>query len=309
MSVEAFAPNPGDLAALAGAVSGSIPGWDGSGVVLNPAADGHGPRAGERVMFIGLEAQGWAQRRAVPHALTAVAADDMSSERLATLPVAATSALRATRRLGSVLGRRVLIVGAGGAVGRFAVQFAARSGAHVVAIARNATQHGELRRLGAAETHTALGSVTARVHGAIDLVGGEHLVRAYALLESGATAIALGHSAESDEHFPYGAFVADTMTSNRSITSFFLGSEPDLAADMSLIATDPTLDVGALDIRPWTALPAWFDEGAQRSTGRVVFRVAGAHDRFHDPLEFGRRAGQPTTPVAPTSARTSGSNS
>lgn len=42
--VEAFAPNPGDLAALPRAPVGSIPGWDGAGIVLESAADGGGPQ-------------------------------------------------------------------------------------------------------------------------------------------------------------------------------------------------------------------------------------------------------------------------
>ena len=271
--VEAFAPNPGDLAALAEAPAGTIPGWDGSGIVLESAADGRGPRVGEHVVFLGLAARGWAQRRAVPHATTAAAPAGAPWERLATLPVPATTALRAVRRFGSVLGRRILIVGAAGAVGRFAVQLAARSGARVVAVARDERRHADLRRLGAHETHTALATVSARVHGAIDLVGGQHLVDAYALLESGATVLALGHAAGDDERFPYGAFVADPGTSGRSITSFFLGSEPDLADEMAYLAADRSLDVDAVDVRPWTDLAAWIDAGAGRRSGRVVFRV------------------------------------
>nr|WP_244960781.1 zinc-binding dehydrogenase [Pseudoclavibacter chungangensis] len=275
--VEAFAPNPGDLAALTGAAAGSVPGWDGSGIVIEPAADGHGPRAGDRVLFLGLAARGWAQRRVVPLAMTAAAPADASPERLATLPVPATSALRAVRRLGSLLGRRVLVVGATSAVGRFAVQLAARSGAHVVAVARDEHRHAELRALGAAETHATPASVTRRVHGAIDMIGGPHLVDAYALLERGGTVIALGHAAGADEHFPYGAFVADPSTSDRSITSFFLGTEPELDTEMALLGADPSLDVGPLDVRSWTALATWITDGARRDAGRVVFRVDQEH--------------------------------
>lgn len=271
--VEAFAPNPGDLAALAGTPTGAVPGWDGSGVVLAAAADGGGPRVGERVLFLRLDAGGWAQRRAVPHARAAVAPADARWEHLATLPVPATSALRALRRLGSILGRRVLIVGATSAVGRFAVQLAARSGAQVVAVARDERQHTALRRLGAHETHTTLRSVASRVHGALDMIGGEHLVDSYARLAAGGTVIALGHAAGADEHFPYGAFVADPTTSDRSITSFFLGSEPDLAAEMAFLAADRSLSAGEVDTRPWTELSAWVEAGARRRSGRVVFRV------------------------------------
>ncbi|MHC9046826.1 zinc-binding dehydrogenase [Microbacterium saperdae] len=271
--VEAFAPNPGDLAALPEIPAGSIPGWDGAGVVLEPAADGAGPQVGDRVLFLGLGARGWAQRRAVPHAATAAAPPDAESEHLSTLPVPATSALRALRKLGSILGRRILIVGATSAVGRIAVQLAARSGAHVVAVARDESRHAHLRRLGAHETHADLSSVTSRVHGAIDMIGGQHLVDAYALLESGATVIALGHSAGADERFPYGAFIADPKTSVRSITTFFLGSEPGLADEMAYLAADRQLQVGDIDTRPWTELATWIEHGTHHPSGRVVFRV------------------------------------
>lgn len=271
--VDAFAPNPGDLAGLRDLPDGAIPGWDGSGVVVAPAADGNGPRVGERVIFLSLDAAGWAEQRAVPHAMTARASTALTAEHLATLPVPATSALRGVRRLGSILGRRILIVGATGAVGRVAVQIAARSGAHVVAVARDADRHRELRRLGASETHRSVESVGGRVHGALDLIGGEQLVAAYGLLDAGGTVIALGHAAGADEMFPYGAFVADPSTANRSITSFFLGAEPDLVPDMTYLAADHDLHVGPLDVRPWAELGDWVAEGGPRSGGRVVFRV------------------------------------
>ncbi|WP_344357891.1 zinc-binding dehydrogenase [Brachybacterium phenoliresistens] len=269
--VEAFAPNPGDLAALPGAPAGAVPGWDGSGVVLEPAADGTGPRAGDRVLFLGLTG-GWAQKRAVSRQFLGTAPAGVSWEELATLPVPATSALRAVRRLGSVLGRRVLVVGASSAVGRAAVQIAARSGAQVVAVARDESRHREIRRLGAHETHTSPASISSRVHGAIDLIGGQHLVDAYALLEAGGTVIALGHAAGDDERFPYGAFVADLATADRSITSFFLATEPDLGDEMQYLAA-AGLDIGPIDSRPWTELARWIGSGAPRGSGRVVFRV------------------------------------
>lgn len=274
--VEAFAPNPGDIAALDSAPLGTIPGWDGSGTVLQAAADGHGPGEGERVLFLG-PTGGWAQLRAVPNTMIAAASAEVSPELLCTLPVPATSALRAIRRFGSILGKRILVVGAGSAVGSIAVQIAARSGARVIAVARDAAQHNAIRELGAHETHADLSSVDARVHGAVDVVGGQHLVDAYALLEAGGTVIALGHAAGVEERFPYGAFIADASTADRTITSFFLGAEPNLANEMGYLAAEVQarrLDVGRLDIRRWTELSEWIQAGSPRSAGRVVFQVS-----------------------------------
>jgi hypothetical protein len=105
------------------------------------------------------------------------------------------------------------------------------------------------------------------------MIGGVHLVDAYALLEPGGTVIALGHAAGADEHFPYGAFVADPTTADRSITSFFLGNEPDLASEMAYLAADRNLEIGEIDVKPWIELPTWIEAGAPRPSGRVVFRV------------------------------------
>lgn len=270
--IDAFAPNPGDLAALPGSAPGSVPGWDGSGVVLEAAADGSGPAAGSPVLLLGM-AGGWARRRAVSISLMGGAPPAVPAEHLATLPVPAGSALRALRALGSVYGRRVLVSGATSAVGRFAVQLAARSGAQVIAVARDTARHEELRRLGAHETHAEPGSIETPVHGAIDLIGGDHLVQAFGLLAPGGTVISLGHAAGTGDHFPVGAFLGDSGSTDRTIRTFFLASEPGLPAELSLLAADAALDAGPLDVRSWRELAGWVSAGASRGTGRAVFRV------------------------------------
>lgn len=275
VEVEAFAPNPGDLAAVRSAPPGSVPGWDGAGRVVRPAADGSGPRLGARVLFLG-GSGGWAQLRALPVSTVATAPEEVPAPQLAALPVPVTSALRAVRRLGSLIGRRLLVVGANSAVGSAAVQIGARAGADVVGVARNRDTHAELLRLGAAEVHTEVHEVTEKVHGAIDVVGGPHLVAAYEALAAGGTVVALGHSAGEEEHFPLGAFTADHGAHDRMITSFFLGSEPGLEAEMAWLAREVhagRLETGLQDVHPWTDLPGWVADGAPRSHGRIVFEV------------------------------------
>jgi NADPH:quinone reductase len=96
--------------------------------------------------------------------------------------------LRALRRLGPVLGRRVLITGASGGVGRFAVQLAARAGAHVVAAVGRPERGAGLAELGAAEVVSGgLARVRDPVCGVIDNVGGQLLADAYALLARAAS--------------------------------------------------------------------------------------------------------------------------
>src|SRR4051794_14590464 len=134
---------------------GEVPGWDAAGVVIQPAADGSGPEVGSRVVgFDG--AGGWAQQRAVPTENLAVLPDSVDFGQAAALPVAGVTALQALRALGPVVGRRVLITGASGGVGRFAVQLAARAGAHVIAAVGSAARGAGLAELGAAEVTVGL---------------------------------------------------------------------------------------------------------------------------------------------------------
>ncbi len=69
----------------------------------------------------------------------------------AALPMAGTTALEALDTAALAKGAVLLIVGGAGGIGSFAIQLAARLGAHVIATARTEDQE-YLRRLGAAET-------------------------------------------------------------------------------------------------------------------------------------------------------------
>src|SRR5215475_949515 len=130
--VAAASLNFADVAYLRGRQApGAVPGFDAAGVVSSAAGDGSGPSAGARVVTFGYSG-GWAELRAADTAELAVVPDELDLGLAAAIPAAGVTALRALRRLGPVAGRRVLITGASGGVGRFAVQLAARAGAHVI---------------------------------------------------------------------------------------------------------------------------------------------------------------------------------
>ena len=170
---------------------GAVPGFDASGVVLAAARDGSGPAAGTRVTTFGWSG-GWAELRAVDVAEMCVVPDGVDLGAAAAVPVAGVTALRALRRLGSLVGKRVVITGASGGVGRFAVQLAAKAGAHVVASVGSAARGDGLAALGAAEVVVGLDGISGPVHGALDNVGGRTLAGVYALLEPGGCVQSVG---------------------------------------------------------------------------------------------------------------------
>ncbi|KAB7754159.1 MULTISPECIES: zinc-binding dehydrogenase [Mycobacteriaceae] len=192
IAVHAFALNFGELHFIDQMRRpGEVPGWDSAGVVVQAAADGSGPSVGARVVGFAGEA-GWAERRVVSTDNLSELPEFVEFEDAAALPVAGVTALQALRALGPVVGRRVLITGASGGVGRFAVQLAARAGAHVVAAVGSAPRGEGLRELGAAEVVVGLDAVTDPVFGVLDNVGGKLLAQAFSLVSDGGSLQSIG---------------------------------------------------------------------------------------------------------------------
>src|SRR5699024_8316825 len=90
----------------------------------------------------------FAEKVAVPVRAVAPKPKSLSWEQAGGLPLAGGTALRTLESLGDLAGRTVLIHGASGGVGSFAVQIAKAAGARVIGTASE-TNHEYLRGLGA----------------------------------------------------------------------------------------------------------------------------------------------------------------
>ncbi len=181
VAVEAFSINRGETFLLEHPRPGLRPGKDVAGRVARAAADGSGPRTGERVVGhppLG----GWAQLAAVPTAALAVLPAGVDAVTAAALPLAGLTALRLLRAAGSVSGRRVLLTGASGGVGHYVTELAAAAGAEVTAVTASPERGERLLALGAVDVVSTLGAARGPFDVALESVGGESLPHALGLL-------------------------------------------------------------------------------------------------------------------------------
>jgi NADPH:quinone reductase len=204
--LRALSLNRGEVRRAGMAAAGWRPGWDLTGVVERAASDGSGPKAGARV--VGMLGEGaWAERVVVPTHALAELPEKVTFSQAATLPVAGLTALYALAKRGSLLARRVLVTGATGGVGDFAVQLARLGGAHVTASVRRAEQGAMIRQAGAHEIVVGDEIPATPKHDlVIESVGGRTLGTALAALERGGVCVTLGVSASAEVTFDTRAF-------------------------------------------------------------------------------------------------------
>jgi len=256
--VEAISLNYGEtFRASTGEIpEGTVPGWDATGVVVRAAADGSGPAEGTRVVTMSL-AGAWAQLRAVPTAAIGTVPEGADAGAISTVPVAGLTALHVLRRFGQTLGRRIMVTGASGGLGRFAVQLATLAGAEVVAVSSDPAQVPVLESLGAREVIKHPAEVSRPVHGVLETVGGEQMVAAFGALATGGHLVSVGYSARQEAVFPVGGFLPADGRHDRSISTFYLltVAHLDLRADLSWLAGEVAagrLDPGITWRDDWT---------------------------------------------------------
>lgn len=201
------------------------------------------------------------------------APDGMPADIAAALPTAGMTALGAIEAIGPQAGQSVLIVGATGGVGVFAVQLAAACGAEVIATARPGIGRW-IQQLGAAQTadYTA-GGIAEQVrkthpdgiNALLDLTRDQARFSEYAgLVRDGGTALSVTFTATPE------LLVSERIT----VSNFVMRDKPDLLARITAEAasgriTVPIQQAVTLDEVP-EALPRITAGGAR---GKTTVRI------------------------------------
>jgi NADPH2:quinone reductase len=205
IQVKAFSLNAGETRTALAAATRYTPGWDFAGVVEREAADGSSPKAGTRVF--GVVPQGaWAE-------YVAARAGHLAE-------------IVCLEEAGALLGRRVLITGAAGGVGRFACQLAALAGAVVFAVSRRPELPRQLQEDGVHPAGVFTTMAEAKAAGAYDVildsVGGDTLGVALTALSFGGICVNCGNSALQPTTFDARDFY---LKSNGRLHGVWLGRE------------------------------------------------------------------------------------
>jgi NADPH:quinone reductase-like Zn-dependent oxidoreductase len=213
--VSALSLNRGEIRRAQVMPVGARIGWDVAGVVEKEAADGTGPKQGQRVVGI-LQFRAWSELVAIPTSNLAVLPDGVSFQVASTLPVAGLTALYALDRANGLLGPKVLITGASGGVGNIGIQIAVRGGAEVTALVRQ-ERHADTARVAGAhhvvvdETGAAAAPFGPFNH-VLESVSGPVLANAMMMIAPNGHIVVFGVSAGGDMTLDSSVFLRTRMT-------------------------------------------------------------------------------------------------
>jgi NADPH:quinone reductase-like Zn-dependent oxidoreductase len=214
---------------------------------------------------------------AVPTSHLATLHHEVSFAQGATLPVAGVTALRLLRIGGGLSGKRVLVTGAAGGVGRFAVELASQSGAEVTGVAASPQRAEGLEDLGA---HAVVEDIE-QAEGEFDLilegVGGASLEASIRLVASRGTILIFGNSSNSPARVSFGDFRGHP---GARIEAFFVYESvepPTFGHDLQLLAdmvAEGTLHPQIGMEMAWTEANPVFQAVANRQVnGKAVLLV------------------------------------
>lgn len=255
VKVEAFSVNRGEILRLRGALPGVglRPGKDIAGLVVQAAADGSGPRTGQRVVGHP-PGGGWAEYAAVDTGRLAVLPDAVPAATAAALPLAGLTALRLLRTAGAMAGRSLLVTGASGGVGHYVTELAVAAGAEVTAVSATARRGRRLAEFGATVVQD-LAAAGGPFHTVMESVGGPTTARALALLRPRGELIWFGQASRQPAALDFFAFFDGPSSATLRHFHYEDFPEPyglDLAVLVRLVATARLHpEIGRLD--DWSA--------------------------------------------------------
>ena len=225
IKVETISLNRGEVRMAQYAPAGKRPGWDFAGTVLEAAKNGSGASIGARVVGM-VNSGAWTNRLNVPTENIAELPEAVSFAIASTLPVAGLTAYHALAKGGLLLGKPVLITGATGGVGNYAIQLAKLSGAKVVAHIRRAEQEAEVRAAGADAVVIGDDITASKPFGdywlIVESVGDATLGQAMSILDEGGTVVSFGTSAGNSVTFDAQKFYG---TGSTTLYGFILFDE------------------------------------------------------------------------------------
>jgi NADPH:quinone reductase-like Zn-dependent oxidoreductase len=202
----------------------------------------------------------------------------LTAEQAAVVPISATTALQAVRDHGRVqAGQRVLVIGASGGVGTYAVQIAKASGAHVTGV--SSTEKLDLvRSLGAdAVVDYRKGEIEGRFDVVIDTGGNRRLRTLRRLLTPTGTLVIVGGE-DGGQLLGMGRQVAALLLSpfGKQNLRMFVASEnaADLAALTELIEAGQVTPVVERSFPLEDAAAAVAHMSAGRARGKVAVTVS-----------------------------------
>jgi NADPH:quinone reductase len=275
LDMEAASVNRGEIRTAAKQPPGTVIGWDVAGTV---AALGEGVTTfdvGQRVVALSPSGGAFAETVVVPAEWTAPLPSACDVVTAATLPVAGVTAVGVLRLARVHAGDRVLITGAAGGVGQFALQLALQAGATVTGQAGSQERAAAVRATGAdALVHPGDGSpVDGEFDVVLDGIGGPMVGPLLEATARNGRVVIYGNSADAPSTFRVEAFYPKGLT----IFGFrvFTSVPPTQAVkDMATLADQAaagTLEVKVQATAPIAdALPLIADLYDRKVTGKVV---------------------------------------
>jgi NADPH:quinone reductase-like Zn-dependent oxidoreductase len=202
-----------------------IPGWDVSGVVETLGPGVHGLAVGDEVYSRpDLSRDGaYAEYIAVPASMLARKPRSLDHAHAAAVPLAGLTAFQMLfdpRAIGLAKGQVVLIHGAAGGVGSFAVQLAHGRGARVIATG-SASSEAFLRELGADEfVDYGKQRFEDSIHGVdavLDTVGGDTLDRSWNVIKPGGVLASIAGQPSADTGAAHGVRGYFALTQTKTV--------------------------------------------------------------------------------------------